>query len=71
MQKLMIEFRTFCGEQCRPGYFGTTAAKGQVAGVQRDSVCSDDEVQTLCCAPGTTMGSCVWEGWRGTLIRTT
>ncbi|KAJ2988998.1 hypothetical protein NUW58_g3690 [Xylaria curta] len=41
------------------------AAKGQVANVQQKSVCSNGEVQTLCCAPGTTMGQCKWEGFRG------
>jgi chitinase len=56
---------SFCGDQCQSGYFGVTEAKGQVAGVQRNSVCSGDDVQTLCCAPGTTLGTCQWEGWRG------
>ncbi|GAB7352155.1 hypothetical protein MBLNU459_g2641t2 [Dothideomycetes sp. NU459] len=50
---------SLCGQGCTPGYFGSTSAKGQVAGVQRDSVCSGGDVQTLCCAPGTTMGTLV------------
>ncbi|KAF2969308.1 hypothetical protein GQX73_g4255 [Xylaria multiplex] len=56
---------TLCGKQCENGYFDTTEAKGQVANVQQNSVCSNGEVQTLCCAPGTTMGTCTWEGFRG------
>ena len=56
---------TFCGEECTVGYFATTQAKGQVLGIQRDTVCRGDSYQTLCCAPGTNMGTCSWEGWRG------
>jgi len=56
---------SFCGSLCQPGYFGVTEARGQVAGVQRNSVCSGGNLQTLCCAPGTTTGTCQWEGWRG------
>lgn len=56
---------TLCGKPCENGYFDTTEAKGQVASVQQDSVCSNGEVQTLCCAPGTTMGTCSWQGFRG------
>ncbi|KAL7621624.1 hypothetical protein AAE478_008950 [Parahypoxylon ruwenzoriense] len=56
---------SLCGKTCEKGYFDTTEAKGQVANVQQNSVCSNGEVQTLCCAPGTTMGSCRWDGFRG------
>ncbi|KAK1699992.1 hypothetical protein BDP55DRAFT_213442 [Colletotrichum godetiae] len=56
---------SLCGEGCHTGYFGTTEARGQVAGVQKNSICALGETQTLCCAPGTTMGTCKWEGFRG------
>lgn len=56
---------TFCGETCKSGYFGTTAATGQISGIQRNTECPRDQPQTLCCAPGTSMGLCSWDGWRG------
>lgn len=56
---------SLCGDICSNGYFDVTEAKGQVASIQQNSVCSDDEYQTLCCAPGTTTGQCAWEGFRG------
>ncbi|ROW14913.1 hypothetical protein VPNG_03305 [Cytospora leucostoma] len=56
---------SFCGDTCDNGYFDVTEAKGQVANVQQNSVCSDDTWQTLCCASGTTLGTCQWEGFRG------
>jgi hypothetical protein len=30
-----------------------------------NTVCSGTDVQSLCCAPGTTLGKCQWEGWNG------
>lgn len=56
---------TFCGEFCKAGWFPATSANGQIAGVQRDTECPADTTQLLCCAPGTTLGTCKWEGWRG------
>ncbi|KAK7962737.1 uncharacterized protein PG986_003562 [Apiospora aurea] len=56
---------TFCGADCAQGYFEETGAKGQVLGIQRDTVCRGDQYQRLCCAPGTNTGSCRWDGWRG------
>lgn len=56
---------TLCGQPCNSTYFGVTEAMGQIAQVQQDSVCENGEYQTLCCAPGTTMGTCDWEGFRG------
>ncbi|KAK4033108.1 hypothetical protein C8A01DRAFT_40430 [Parachaetomium inaequale] len=56
---------SLCGGSCTTGYFGVTEARGQVAGIQRNSVCAPGEFQTLCCAPGTSMGTCKWEGFRG------
>lgn len=56
---------TFCSKECSAGYFPATAAVGQVQGIQADTVCPVGTAHTLCCAPGTTMGTCKWEGWRG------
>ncbi|KFY85211.1 hypothetical protein V498_07750 [Pseudogymnoascus sp. VKM F-4517 (FW-2822)] len=56
---------SLCGGTCTTGYFDVTEARGQVAGLQQNSVCAPGEFQTLCCAPGTTMGTCQWEGFRG------
>ncbi|GIJ83219.1 hypothetical protein Asppvi_001739 [Aspergillus pseudoviridinutans] len=56
---------SFCGEACVPGYIAETYAKGQVMGIERDTVCRGDNLRTLCCAPGTNTGSCSWYGWRG------
>ncbi|KAI1105614.1 hypothetical protein F4804DRAFT_341082 [Jackrogersella minutella] len=56
---------SLCGGGCTTGYFDQTEARGQVADIQQNSVCAPGEFQTLCCAPGTTMGTCQWEGFRG------
>ena len=48
---------SLCGGECTTGYFDVTGARGQIVGFQQNSVCSPGEVQTLCCAPGTTMGT--------------
>ncbi|OGM49597.1 hypothetical protein ABOM_001631, partial [Aspergillus bombycis] len=54
-----------CGEDCGPGYFAQTYAKGQSVGIRRETACPGDEVKTLCCATGTKIGTCSWHGWRG------
>ncbi|KAF4634253.1 hypothetical protein G7Y89_g3858 [Cudoniella acicularis] len=56
---------SLCGERCQGGYFDVAEVRGQVAGVLKNSICAAGNFQTLCCAPGTTLGSCKWEGWRG------
>ncbi|KAF2008423.1 glycoside hydrolase family 18 protein [Aaosphaeria arxii CBS 175.79] len=56
---------TFCGGKCVDGYFEETYSDGQVNGVSSNTVCEDGKVQTLCCASGTTMGTCSWNGWNG------
>ncbi|PYI16224.1 glycoside hydrolase [Aspergillus violaceofuscus CBS 115571] len=56
---------TFCGGECVSGYFTQTYATGQVLGVDRDSSCPSGEFKKLCCAPGTTTGTCSWHGFRG------
>jgi chitinase len=58
-------YRTFCTKECTAGYFPATATTGQVQGIQADTYYPADQVHTLCCAPGITMGTCKWEGWRG------
>lgn len=50
-------------------YYPVTQAKGQVANNGKDAsvdtICKGTEVQSLCCAPGTTLGTCGWEGYNG------
>ncbi|KAF2819761.1 glycoside hydrolase [Ophiobolus disseminans] len=64
---------TFCGKTCKSGYFGATEARGQISGIQRDTECPQDQTQMLCCAPGTTIGQCSWDGillqWLRTIIQ--
>ncbi|KAI1832525.1 hypothetical protein DTO006G1_1154 [Penicillium roqueforti] len=56
---------SFCGQECTVGFIPETYAKGQVTGISLDTTCSGDDVQTLCCVPGTNTGTCDWYGWRG------
>lgn len=56
---------SLCGDSCTYGFFQATQANGQVGGVSDSTICSDGEMQTLCCAAGTTMGQCEWDGWAG------
>ncbi|KAL2821415.1 glycosyl hydrolases family 18-domain-containing protein [Aspergillus cavernicola] len=56
---------TFCGGQCIQGYTSHAHAKGQVPNINGDVSCTDNTVSTLCCAPGTTIGTCSWHGWNG------
>lgn len=50
-------------------YYPVTQAKGEVGNNAVDAsvntVCTGTDVQSLCCAPGTTLGTCGWEGWNG------
>ncbi|KAL3443269.1 killer toxin alpha/beta [Aspergillus insuetus] len=62
---------TFCGEQCPERYTSHAYARGQVPNIEGDVSCRDRDdtvrtsVRTLCCAPGTTTGTCSWYGWNG------
>ncbi|KAI9035631.1 uncharacterized protein KD926_003171 [Aspergillus affinis] len=56
---------TFCGGQCVERYTSHAYAKGQVPNIDGDESCRDGTVRTLCCAPGTTTGTCSWNGWNG------
>lgn len=56
---------TFCGDTCASGYFPQTSSNGQVNGVSSNTVCKNGQLETLCCASGTNMGTCEWEGWNG------
>lgn len=56
---------SFCGGKCVDEYFEETYSDGQVNGVSSNTVCKNGEKQTLCCASGTTMGTCSWNGWNG------
>lgn len=54
-----------CGKDCRAGYTGVTNMNGQPGSLSTNARCDGDEYETLCCASGTTMGTCTWRGWRG------
>ncbi|KAK1146010.1 hypothetical protein N8T08_003658 [Aspergillus melleus] len=56
---------TFCGDQCVERYTSHAYAKGQVPNIDGDESCRDGTVRTLCCAPGTSTGTCSWNGWNG------
>ncbi|KAL4790837.1 glycoside hydrolase superfamily [Aspergillus venezuelensis] len=56
---------SFCGETCATHWLAFTYSKGQVPGLSGDLPCRGDDVRTLCCAPGSSMGRCEWYGWRG------
>ncbi|GAP92627.1 putative glycoside hydrolase family 18 protein [Rosellinia necatrix] len=56
---------SLCGESCAAGYFSVTEARGQVGGIRKNLICTGSELQMLCCASGTAMGTCAWEGFRG------
>lgn len=60
---------SFCGKGCDDSYYPVTQAKGEVGNNAVDAsvntVCTGTDVQSLCCAPGTTLGTCGWEGWNG------
>ncbi|KAL4801184.1 killer toxin alpha/beta [Aspergillus unguis] len=56
---------SFCGDSCVEGFTSQTYSKGQVPNILGDVSCTDNSVRTLCCAPGTTTGTCSWQGWNG------
>ncbi|OKL55832.1 hypothetical protein UA08_08920 [Talaromyces atroroseus] len=60
---------SFCGQGCDDAYFPVTQAKGEVGNngvvASVNTVCNGTDVQSLCCAPGTTLGTCQWEGYNG------
>ncbi|KAI0600742.1 glycoside hydrolase family 18 protein [Biscogniauxia sp. FL1348] len=56
---------SFCGDDCKPGYFPSYQMKGEVGDLGPGSACEKGEVQNLCCATGAFLGRCGWYGWRG------
>ncbi|KAJ5528068.1 glycoside hydrolase [Penicillium frequentans] len=54
-----------CGESCMSGYTGVTNMNGQPGYLPTADDCSGSELETLCCASGTKLGTCTWRGWRG------
>lgn len=47
------------------GYTGVTNMNGQPGYLPTADDCSGSELETLCCASGTKLGTCTWRGWRG------
>jgi chitinase len=60
----MACYTSQCGADCMSGYSGVTNMNGQPGYLPTAEPCSGD-VETLCCASGTTLGTCTWRGWRG------
>ncbi|KAK5129371.1 hypothetical protein LTR08_003556 [Meristemomyces frigidus] len=56
---------SLCGDSCTVDYFPVAQGTGQIGGVTANTICPSGQAQTLCCAPGTTMGTCEWDGFRG------
>jgi chitinase len=61
----MACYTSKCGQDCLSGYSGVTNMNGQPGSLPTATDCPSGEVETLCCASGTTMGTCTWRGWRG------
>ncbi|KAJ5928236.1 hypothetical protein N7466_007192 [Penicillium verhagenii] len=54
-----------CGVDCMSGYTGVTNMNGQPGYLPTADDCPGSELETLCCASGTKLGTCTWRGWRG------
>lgn len=54
-----------CGGSCMPGYNPVTSMTGQPGYLPAADECSGGDVEVLCCASGTRLGTCTWRGWRG------
>lgn len=54
-----------CGQKCKKGTNEVTQMSGQPGQLSTSSRCPKNQVQTLCCNDGTTMGKCAWRGFRG------
>ncbi|GIK01365.1 hypothetical protein Aspvir_005399 [Aspergillus viridinutans] len=62
-----ICYTTECGESCAQGTNPVETLIGQTSSIPTgdEDFCPDYQVRTLCCADGTTVGMCRWEGYRG------
>jgi len=61
----MACYTSQCAESCLPGYSGVTNMNGQPGYLPTAPDCPSGNLETLCCASGTTLGTCTWRGWRG------
>lgn len=54
-----------CGAGCKSGTSEVAQMNGQPGQVSTKERCNSGEYESLCCANGGTMGTCVWRGYRG------
>ncbi|KUI67400.1 Killer toxin subunits alpha/beta [Cytospora mali] len=55
-----------CGASCPSGSTEVTESRGQPGQLSTTKdQCAAGSYRPLCCDGGTTMGTCVWRGWRG------
>lgn len=55
-----------CGASCPSGASEVTESRGQPGQLSTTKdQCAAGSYRPLCCDSGTTMGTCVWRGWRG------
>lgn len=58
-------YTSACGSSCMSGYSSVTNMQGQPGYLPTAEDCSGSSTESLCCASGTTLGTCTWRGWRG------
>jgi chitinase len=58
-------YTSTCGAGCKSGYNEISQMNGQPGQLSTMERCSTGEYESLCCADGTTTGTCTWRGFRG------
>ncbi|KAF5502647.1 Chitotriosidase-1 [Colletotrichum aenigma] len=58
-------YTTKCGDKCRDGDHLAAQANGQPGQYSTEVRCPKDQVRSICCNKGVTMGTCRWRGYRG------
>lgn len=56
---------TDCGESCPSGSNEVAESNGQPGQLSTSTRCQKGKYRVLCCDDGTTMGKCLWRGFRG------
>ncbi|KAK4210755.1 glycosyl hydrolases family 18-domain-containing protein [Rhypophila decipiens] len=54
-----------CGGKCPKGQSEATSSNGQPGSLSTSDRCPKGKYRPLCCDSGTTLGTCVWRGFRG------
>lgn len=58
-------YTSFCNAGCAVGYTEVSTMNGLIGYLNFDNTCNNGEYQSLCCADGTTYGTCSWQGYTG------